>query len=331
MNGGREPSGRKEHHQQYRDSDRLTPYLSDNDSSSRKRRKLNDKQHDDTQIDTQGEHKDRRREYRSTRDDGDEQDRRKRTFEERGHEERSHRKVKRSERHYDGERRHDEQRDRKDRPKRTNRSRSRDRHKGSYSRSRSRTRSTSPRSRTHHKSSRDRRRSWSPRKSTQKRVVSTSVGRDTKGEKHSKRASPPPDSDSDPLEAIVGPLPPAPKPAVRARGRGALKANSVGMDARFSSTYDASADVRLNSDIEDEWGDALEALKDRQTWMSRRAERLRDAGFSNEVVKRWEKGDSMGEEDVVWASKGQNREWDRGKVVADNGDVELKAEWGRLK
>lgn len=103
------------------------------------------------------------------------------------------------------------------------------------------------------------------------------------------------------------------------------------MDSRFSSTYDASADVRLDSDVEDEWGDALEALKDRQAWMSKRADRLRDAGFSAEVVNKWEKGDNMGEEDVVWASKGQGREWDRGKVVDEDGDVDLKADWGRLK
>jgi hypothetical protein len=105
----------------------------------------------------------------------------------------------------------------------------------------------------------------------------------------------------------------------------------MGMDDRFSSNYEASADLKLNSDVEDDWGDALETLKDRQRWMTKGADRLREAGFSNEVVKRWEKGDNMGEEDVVWASKGTNREWDRGKVIDQHGDVDLKAEWGRLK
>lgn len=105
----------------------------------------------------------------------------------------------------------------------------------------------------------------------------------------------------------------------------------MGMDARFSSTYDASADVQLDSDIEDKWGDSLETLRDRQLWKSKGGDRLREAGFSENVVKKWEKGEELGEEDVVWSSKGQNREWDRGKVVDEDGNVDLKAEWGRLK
>lgn len=110
------------------------------------------------------------------------------------------------------------------------------------------------------------------------------------------------------------------------------------MDARFSPTYNASTDVRVDSDIEDEWGDSLETLRDRQLWKAKRADRLREAGFSDEVISKWEKGEKKGErqgekgeEDVVWASKGQHREWDRGKVVDADGNVDTKAEWGRLK
>lgn len=102
------------------------------------------------------------------------------------------------------------------------------------------------------------------------------------------------------------------------------------MDARFSSTYDPSADVQLGSDAEGNWGDALEAFRDRQRWKQQGAERLREVGFTDDLVKKWEKGDEKSEEDVVWAPKGQAREWDRGKVVDGDGDVELKAEWGRL-
>lgn len=105
------------------------------------------------------------------------------------------------------------------------------------------------------------------------------------------------------------------------------------MDSRFSSTYDPSLDVRPASDAEDDWGDALEAFRDRQRFKQQGAERLRAAGFTDAQVKRLEKGgerDGRGEEDVTW-SKGGQREWDRGKVVDDDGDVELKAEWGRLK
>lgn len=44
------------------------------------------------------------------------------------------------------------------------------------------------------------------------------------------------------------------------------------------------------------------------------------------------------ERDVRWSGRGESREWDRGKVLNDNKgdgkdglDVEVRAEWGRLK
>lgn len=139
--------------------------------------------------------------------------------------------------------------------------------------------------------------------------------------------------DSDPLEDIVGPLPLAPRPNVRARGRGAQKANSTAMDARFSATYDPSTDVHVNSDVDvdDDWGDQLERFRDQQRWKQVGAERLLQAGFTNDQVKKWEKGAERTEEDVQWSSKGAAREWDRGKVVDEDGDIELQADWGRLK
>lgn len=103
------------------------------------------------------------------------------------------------------------------------------------------------------------------------------------------------------------------------------------MDARFSTTYNPSTDVHIKSDIEDDWGDALETLKDRERWKQQGAERLKAVGFSDEQVKKWEKGDEKTEEDVKWAKRGEGREWDRGKVVDEDGDVDLKADWGRLK
>jgi hypothetical protein len=104
----------------------------------------------------------------------------------------------------------------------------------------------------------------------------------------------------------------------------------MGMDSRFSSTYDPSTDIRQPSDAEDDWGDALEAFRDRQRWKQQGADRLKAAGFTDAQVKKWEKGDNKDEEDVTWAKSGQAREWDRGKVVGEDGHVELKAEWGRL-
>ncbi|KAJ4336148.1 hypothetical protein N0V87_005584 [Didymella glomerata] len=131
--------------------------------------------------------------------------------------------------------------------------------------------------------------------------------------------------------AIVGPLPPPPEPTLRSRGRGAYKGNSMGIESRFSTNYDPSVDVKPDLDAEDDWGEALEVMRDRERWKQQGADRLRAAGFKDEQVKTWEKGGDPMEEDVVWTKKGQGREWDRGKVVDDDGDVALEAQWGRLK
>ena len=139
-----------------------------------------------------------------------------------------------------------------------------------------------------------------------------------------------PASESDPLEAIIGPPPPPPAPNVRARGRGTFASGSA-MDTHFSSTYDPSIDVLPNSDSENDWDQALEALKDRQRWKQQGAERLRSAGFTEDEVSKWEKGGERTEGDVRWRGKGEDREWDRGKVVDEDGVVDTRPEWGRLK
>jgi len=102
------------------------------------------------------------------------------------------------------------------------------------------------------------------------------------------------------------------------------------MDTRFAEGYDPRIDVHPGSDLEDDWDQALEALRDRQKWKQQGAERLRSAGFSDAQVKKWEKGDEKDESDVVWSKRGEGREWDRGKVVDEDGLVDLKPEWGRL-
>ncbi|RMZ72326.1 pre-mrna-splicing factor 38b [Pyrenophora seminiperda CCB06] len=194
--------------------------------------------------------------------------------------------------------------------------------------SRSPSRSSTPRSERHDRRRRHRDHSLSPQ------TDPTSTRRKCPSLQHlssSKDQVTSPASDSDPLEAILGPLPPPPEPTVRSKGRGAFKPNSMGIEARFSSTYDPTTDVRANSDAEDDWGDALEAVRDRARWQQQGAERLKAAGFTNDQVKKWEKGDVQNEEDVVWSKKGQAREWDRGKVVYEDGNVELKADFGRLK
>lgn len=121
------------------------------------------------------------------------------------------------------------------------------------------------------------------------------------------------DADSDPLEDLIGPaLPPKSQP----RGRGALKGSS-GMDSRFSSDYDPKSDVQLEDDIRDDWDDALEALRDRAKFRQQGADRLREAGFTEDQVKKWEKGDEKTIDDVTWAKAGEKREWDRGKAAEE--------------
>ena len=125
---------------------------------------------------------------------------------------------------------------------------------------------------------------------------------------------------------------------MRPRGRGAV-ASVSGIDARFAAGYDPAADVRAGDLSDDDWDQALEALKDRQKWRKQGAERLRAAGFSENEVAKWEKGGSGTgggegrEEEVRWKGRGERREWDRGKSWDDNGakDEKSSKEGGRLK
>ena len=137
-----------------------------------------------------------------------------------------------------------------------------------------------------------------------------------------------PDYDSDPLDDIIGPRP-LPVPEVRSRGRGTISQVS-GIDSRFSASYDPTVDVQLDPDEENDWDQALEALRDRQKWKQQGAARLRAAGFTDEEISKWEKGGEKREEDVKWAKKGEGREWDRGKVLDPDGVFSSTASWGRL-
>ncbi|KAK1758403.1 hypothetical protein QBC47DRAFT_358259 [Echria macrotheca] len=122
------------------------------------------------------------------------------------------------------------------------------------------------------------------------------------GEPNSRKSSPSPDD--------FGPEP-APRSPVRRRGRGAGKGASA-MDSRFSSDYDPQSDVQPDADERD-WEEAAEAYRDRQKWRQQGAEKLRAAGFTEEQVKKWEKGDQKDVDDVRWSKAGEGREWDRGK------------------
>ncbi|KAL4873616.1 hypothetical protein BDV12DRAFT_81370 [Aspergillus spectabilis] len=157
--------------------------------------------------------------------------------------------------------------------------------------------------------------------------------------------------ESDPLEDLVGPLPKEDAP-VRSRGRGAYKPNASNIDAHFAPEYDPTLDVQLEDDEaqtsnrsarrpvaglmtgDDDWELSLEALRDRARWKQRGEDRLREAGFNDDIVERWKNSASMAtgndegtSENVKWSTKSEGREWDRGKYVDKDGHIDVKALW----
>lgn len=253
-------------------------------------------------------------------------------------------------RHHDRELRRDTQHDKDERPHHQRRSRhhhshrrrgeesSRERHNRVARRRSSRDRDFSPTSdsgkdHAHNRKRHRKRHSTSPARSASPMFDKELFASGASAEPHVKTRQRQPqtplgkESDSDPLESIIGPLPHAAASKVKARGRGTF---SSAIDTHFSSHYDPTEDILPNSDSEIGWDQALEALRDRQRWKQQGAERLRAAGFTAEEVGKWEKGGEKRQEDVRWSRKGEKREWDRGKVVGADG-VETKAEWTQTK
>ena len=137
-------------------------------------------------------------------------------------------------------------------------------------------------------------------------------------------------SDSDPLDEIIGPKPPPSPPVVRTRGRGAISAQS-GIDSRFASTYNPTDDVQPDYKSGEDWDMALEAYRDRQRWKQQGIDRMKAAGWTDDQLKSWEtSGGERKEEDVKWKREGEGREWDRGKVLDPEGNVESNVDWARL-
>lgn len=165
-------------------------------------------------------------------------------------------------------------------------------------RSRSRSRSRSPR-RSRHKDSK--RRERSPRESRRRHDEENEKSKSNRDSKSSKKASK--DYDSDPLEEIIGPLPP---PKVVARGRGAASAAS-GIDSRFAEQYDPKLDLSAgDNESGDDWDMVLDLVK----WRQQGADRLRAAGFTDREIEGWETGKKA---EVKYSKSGETREWDRGK------------------
>ena len=85
------------------------------------------------------------------------------------------------------------------------------------------------------------------------------------------------------------------------------------MNSRFSDSYSPQSDIQLEAEGTGDWDEALEAFRDRQKWKQQGADRLRAAGFTDESIRKWEKGGEPDVDDVRWTQAGQQREWDRGK------------------
>ena len=126
---------------------------------------------------------------------------------------------------------------------------------------------------------------------------------------------------SDPLDTLIGPAAPvrSPSPKPQRKGRGVSRLSNAAIDTHFSSNYDPALDVHPDSASEDDWDQALEALRDRRKWKQQGADRLRQAGFSEADISKWEKGGERSVGDVIWAARGESREWDRGKTVEEDG------------
>lgn len=146
-------------------------------------------------------------------------------------------------------------------------------------------------------------------------------------------------TESDPLTSIIGPRPPSPT-IKRGRGFTHPKGHTSTIDHRFSSTYDPQNDnpAHDHDDADhtaidnDDWANALEALRDRQALRMKQADRMRDAGFGEELVQKWQDGTFQGPgpskrgrlgeldgdiKDVKWRKRGEKKEWDQGKIDLD--------------
>jgi hypothetical protein len=93
----------------------------------------------------------------------------------------------------------------------------------------------------------------------------------------------------------------------------------MGIDYRFSESYDPTTDVQVDGEGEG-WEDAVEAFRDRQKLKQNQEARMKEAGFAVDQIARMKRGvEEKTEEDVVWSKAGEKREWDRGKSQSPKG------------
>ncbi|EXJ79586.1 hypothetical protein A1O3_07865 [Capronia epimyces CBS 606.96] len=140
---------------------------------------------------------------------------------------------------------------------------------------------------------------------------------------------------SDPLPSLIGPRPRDNRTTRRGRGF-SRNPRSSNIDAHFSSSYDPSLDVDTEEKSYaegqgggDDWDNALEALRDRRAWKAKQTDRMREAGFDEDEIKRWEASSArpgIGDGDfdirhVKWRKPGEGREWDAGKTQDEPDEV----------
>lgn len=230
---------------------------------------------------------------------------------EKSNERRSHRERERS-KERDGKKERSRSRDRDRRSRRRD-----DDHKSSRRRDDSR---DAHRSRRHsdskrHGRDRDRDRSRSPRRKSRDRRRSKersehrrrSRSRDETRSRRTRDSKSEAQSDSDPLDEIIGPA-----PAPKLRGRGAAGFSS-GIDRRFSESYDP----KLDSGMDDEqpeassgWDNAVEEFRDRQKSRANQEERLRSAGFTDGQIRMASETDEVLKDDFKWSKSGEKKAWD---------------------
>ncbi|KAF2861430.1 hypothetical protein K470DRAFT_263582 [Piedraia hortae CBS 480.64] len=113
------------------------------------------------------------------------------------------------------------------------------------------------------------------------------------------------------------------------RGRGAYRSSNH-IDSRFASDYNPETDYGDEDDNGEDSDAATEAFRLRKAWEFQQANRLRQAGFTDDEVRRWDDGGR--EKDVnhvQWNKRGQSREWDRGKTVDAEGVVTVEPLWAK--
>jgi hypothetical protein len=197
--------------------------------------------------------------------------------------------------------------------KKRRRSRSRNSRSGEEERRhRHRSRRERPRSTEHRRRSRSR----SPRRhKSRHRERSPIEDREARSKQDEQKRQ---DDDSDSLDDLIGP---APAPTHRGRGR---VGGYSGIDRRFSETYDPKTDIQMDDDEAiGNADDAFELFRDRQKLKQAQQQRMREAGFSEDHVKRVNATDTTLEDNVRWTKAGEKRAWDQGKAVDSEGSVSV--------